>query len=94
MSEIIAIPSITGTISDAGSVTGNLSAAGSMSGTISRELDHDYYTGDYEVTPRTDEQILNTADRLLTKDVTVREVPISIVQNEAGGNTVNIAYMI
>lgn len=83
----------TATMSPIGSISGSLSAMGSMGGTISRELDHDYYTGDYEVTPRMDEQTLATSDRLLTKDIIVKEVPYSEVKNEAGGTTINIAYI-
>lgn len=94
MSEIIAIPSITGIISDVGSVTGNLSATGGVSGSISRELDHDTYTGEYDVIPRTDEQTLNTADRIMTRDVVIQEIPYAETINPAGGTTVNIAYVI
>ena len=92
MSEIIAIPSITGTISGLGSIKGDLSAAGGISGAISRELNHDYYTGDYDVTPRVESQTLGTADKIMTRDVVINDIPFSETVNPAGGTTVIIAF--
>lgn len=48
------------------------------------------YTGEYEVTPRTDEAVvLETAARLMTRDVTVNKIPYFKVANESG-NTIYI----
>lgn len=57
------------------------------------ELPHDsdkYYSGAYEVTPKFEVQTLKTADRLLTKDVIIEEIPYAEVSNNAGGTTVTI----
>ena len=49
------------------------------------------YEGEYEVTPSTDEkQTLHTAQKLLTKDVTVHKIPYYEMDNEAGGITIYI----
>lgn len=49
------------------------------------------YIGPYEVTPNVKEQqILNTTDRVLHKDVTIKEIPYFDVSNTSGGSTVYI----
>ena len=49
------------------------------------------YEGEYEVTPSTDEaQTLHTAQKLLTKDVTVHKIPYYEMDNESGGITIYI----
>lgn len=49
------------------------------------------YTGAYEVTPKAyEEQILETAHKYLTQNVTVHEVPIYVTSNPSG-ETVYIA---
>lgn len=50
--------------------------------------DYDVYTGEVEVTPTvTDQQILETAGKLVEDDITVKAVPVSIVTNPSGGLT-------
>ena len=49
------------------------------------------YEGVYNVTPKVSEQTLPTAKKLLSKDVTIREIPYFEVGNNSGGNTVYIA---
>lgn len=66
------------------------------SGRIDAEIgrpkgDYAKYTGDYEVTPKMDEEtVLETAHKVLSDNVTVREIPKYEVANEAGGNTLII----
>lgn len=66
------------------------------SGRIDAEIgrpkgDYAKYTGEYEVTPKIDEEtVLDTAHKVLSDNVTVREVPMFEVTNEAGGNTLII----
>lgn len=53
----------------------------------------DTYDGPYEVTPLAHQEVkLETRDRLMADDVTVREVPIYEVSNESG-TTVYIATL-
>lgn len=49
------------------------------------------YDGDYEVTPKIDKAtVLPTAQKLLSRDVTVKKIPITKVGNNSGGNTIII----
>lgn len=49
------------------------------------------YTGSYEVTPSRTAQTLETANKVLTDDVTVFAIPFSEVSNPVGGTTFYIA---
>ena len=49
------------------------------------------YTGDYEVTPKDEEQILATKEKRMTDNVTVKEIPYAEMDNDAGGKTIIIA---
>lgn len=49
------------------------------------------YDGDYIVTPKAEEQELETANKILTDNVTVLEIPYTEVSNISGGLTVSIA---
>ena len=53
--------------------------------------DADLYTGAYQVTPKTGAQVLPTAQKLMTDDVTIKPIPIYDVSNPSGGRTVYIA---
>ena len=48
------------------------------------------YEGDYEITPTTKEQILETADKKMKQDLTVKAIPFVEVSNTSGGKTVII----
>lgn len=52
--------------------------------------DVEIYDGSYEVTPMVDAQIIPTAQKFLTADMTVKEIPFFNVGNTAGGSTVYI----
>lgn len=49
------------------------------------------YEGPYDVTPKVTAQTLQTAQKLMREDVSVREIPYFDVSNPAGGNTIYIA---
>lgn len=49
-----------------------------------------YYTGDYIVTPRIEEQILETKNKSMKNDVVVEKIPYSEVANIGGGKTATI----
>ena len=49
-----------------------------------------HYRGDYDVDPRFIEQTLETKDKLMGKDVTVRPIDVFTTTNLSGGNTVII----
>lgn len=74
-------------------LTGSLSSAGTLTGAIRRSsspVPIPYYTGEYEVTPQTYEQKLETAGLRMSDDVTVFEVPYYETTNPSGGYTVII----
>lgn len=49
------------------------------------------YTGDTVIIPRiAEDQVLETAMKTVTEDITVKEIPVHIVTNPQGGNTVYI----
>ena len=51
---------------------------------------HETYDGTYEVTPTFSRQTLNTHDKLMTDDLTVRAIEVSRTSNPQGGNTIFI----
>lgn len=48
------------------------------------------YKGSYEVTPKFEKQTLPTARKTMRNDVIINEIPITVVSNSSGGNTVII----
>ena len=84
---------ITGALSANGGLSGALSSVGSLSGALSLGEGAFYqtYDGAYTVTPKANtEQILETAHKLMSDDVTVFEIPYFETSN-LSGTTVYIA---
>lgn len=58
-------------------------------------LDHanvyDTFKGDYEVTPSREAQLLKCKNKVMSKDVTITEIPFFQVSNLSGGTTFFIA---
>lgn len=50
----------------------------------------DYYEGDYQITPRVEEQTMKTAQKMMTDDVTIHEIPYYETSNTSDGTTVYI----
>ena len=48
------------------------------------------YTGEYEVTPKFEDQTLPTTDTVLHADVLVKEIPVTEVGNLGGGYTITV----
>lgn len=84
-----------GSISACSTLSGRLSCVGGLSGSLSvspSSGDHETYNGEYSVVPKAfASQTLETAGKLMTKNVTVLEVPYFETDNEADGKTVYIA---
>ena len=51
---------------------------------------HETYDGTYEVLPPFSRQTLNTHNKLMTDDLTVRPIEVSRTSNPQGGNTIFI----
>lgn len=65
----------------------------SLQGTLSKAESSQYppYSGSYDVTPKAySDQILETANKVLTKNVTIHKVPFMSAHNESG-TTIYIA---
>ena len=50
----------------------------------------EYYEGDYQITPRVEEQTMKTAQKMMTDDVTIQEIPYYETSHTSGGATVYI----
>lgn len=79
-----------GTVSQESGLTGAINSKWNVSGTVYIDGGREKYTGSYEVTPRANEQTLATANKIMSNDVTVKEIPYAEVANPAGGTTVII----
>lgn len=49
------------------------------------------FSGEYEVTPTTGEQVLPTRAKTMRSDLTVHKIPFNEASNDSGGLTVSIA---
>jgi len=75
------------------SISGSISGESTLQGTLSVATgqDYDIYVGDYEITPMVDkDQTLNTANKLLTKDLVIAKVPYIETSNDSNGKTAYI----
>ena len=84
---------ISGTIKSHMKMTGTIKSHGAIFGVLSIPVIHDSgepYTGEYEVTPKFEEQILATSNKTLSNDVTIHEIYVSKTSNPSGGYTVYI----
>lgn len=57
---------------------------------IPQSAEIDIYDGEYEVTPQTNGQTLETAGKRMAEDVQINAIPFFDVSNTAGGSTVYI----
>lgn len=48
------------------------------------------YDGEYKVTPKTTDQVLQTENKMMKQDLTILAIPFYSVSNEVGGNTIYI----
>lgn len=58
--------------------------------TVTEFVGGEPYAGDYEITPRTEEQIIPTKAKVMVEDMTVKSIPFFNVGNTSGGSTVYI----
>lgn len=81
-----------GRISGQGNLNGNIIDKAKMSGTLhyAKSKPLPYYEGEYEVTPKWEDIVLETKQKSMRDDVTVTEIPYLEVENPQGGVTVVI----
>lgn len=83
---------ICGTLTPSHNMTGAIFKRAAISGalTIPTYVDVDLYSGSYDVSPNFIGQILPTANKTMTDDVTVKPIEVQITTNTSGGKTVFI----
>lgn len=81
---ILELPRITAIVSTATQLSGNIGAK-----TIN--VGGRPYEGDYVVTPKVDQQTLDTKGAIMRDDVTILAIPYFETSNNSGGNTAYIA---
>ena len=57
---------------------------------VTEYKDADPYTGAYEITPKVDSQVMKTAQKMMTDDVTIHSIPYFETSNTAEGETAYI----
>ena len=66
-----------GITSNIGNISGNLSPPSNISGELSMPtyIDVDVYTGDTEITPTTERQVLQTYNKTITRNIIINPIP-------------------
>lgn len=73
-------------------LSGTLSSEVSFNGQIDVTKEYEKYEGDYEITPKAfEQQILETANKALTDNVVIKEIPCWETSNPSNGTTIYIA---
>ena len=83
---------VRGRVSGVGGIRARVGTVGQIGGkvTLPSVMRQEEYEGPYTVTPRLDEQVLQTAHKSMTDDVTVEVIPVVYTSNIHGGKTVVI----
>lgn len=93
---LTALPELQGELSATNHIFGSLSHNDSIAGalTIPTYVDVDTYDGSYEVEPKFEGQTLETKNKTLTDDISVKAIEVQSVSNLSGGRTVYIGGII
>lgn len=74
------------------SLNGTLSEELGFTGSLSVTTEPESFDGNYEVTPKAFEsQTLETKDKLMKENITIKEIPYWESSNQSGGKTAYIA---
>ncbi|MBQ3456624.1 MAG: hypothetical protein IJG36_09310 [Synergistaceae bacterium] len=71
-------------------IIGEVTASIALEGTVQAGGSYPAYEGSYEIEPSAGTQVLPTRNRLMTEDITVREIAYQEVTNSSGGKTITI----
>lgn len=84
--------SLTGSLARRRSLTGRLASIGGLTGRLAAAytVPPEAYDGPYEATPMTVDQKLNTKEKYMNDDMSIRSIPYFDVSNTSGGSTVYI----
>lgn len=74
------------------SIKGSITTKEKISGfvNVGGMIQQESYDGSYEVTPTIGQQILQTKNKTMVNDLTIKSIPYSESDNSAGGITVTI----
>ena len=74
------------------SIKGSITTKEKISGfvNVGGMIQQESYDGSYEVTPTIGQQILQTKNKMMVNDLTIKSIPYSESDNSAGGITVTI----
>lgn len=61
-----------------------------VEGELIRVGDYEHYEGEYSVTPKFEQQKLQTKNKVMGSDIMIESIPITTVSNASGGTTVII----
>ncbi len=83
--------SLRGTITSSGTLSGSvINDVKKLTGHVAVNSEHEVYSGEYDITPKIEPQVLSTSDKLMTQDMTVKAIPYYSVSNEHNGETIII----
>ena len=84
--------SIKGSIASKKSLKGSITIKEKISGfvNVGGMIQQESYDGSYEVTPTIGQQILQTKNKTMVNDLTIKSIPYSEVTNTSNGITVTI----
>lgn len=84
--------SIKGSIASKKSLKGSITTKEKISGfvNVGGMIQQESYDGSYEVTPTIGQQILQTKNKTMVNDLTIKSIPYSEVTNTSNGITVTI----
>lgn len=57
-------------------LSGTIHSSVSLTGGVSIPVGYEYYRGEYEIVPTTEEQVCLTKNKVLTDDITVKSIPM------------------
>lgn len=62
-------------------------------GTVTKVVEHDLpvYTGETNITPSTSEQVLNTADKVVTRNIVINPIPSNYGRITWNGATLTVS---
>lgn len=82
--------SIKGTLASEITLKGNVHAELVLVGYANAPKQCDCYNGEYDITPKRCEQIIDVEGKHMLEDICVKEIPFYEVTNDSGGKTVKI----
>ena len=84
--------SLKGSIASKKSLKGSITTKEKISGFVNAGgmTQQESYDGSYEVIPTIEQQILQTKNKTMVNDLTIKSIPYSESDNSAGGITVTI----